>query len=106
MPMIYTIHAPDAAKLEAVKAEMQELGAPTIRVVNCGDYFMALEGCHRIAAAHDLGIDPKLVIFEQDDDLDITVFDWFDRANWAGTVYQASEVAGELYSIQARAYRF
>lgn len=106
MPMIYTIHAPEAAKLEAVKAEMQTLGAPVIRVVDCGDYYMALEGCHRIAAAHDLGIDPELVVYAQDDDLDITVFDWFDSANWGGTVYPAGEVAGELYSTQARAYSF
>lgn len=102
--MIYTIHAPEDEKLEAVKAEMRALGAPVIRVVNCGDYYMALEGCHRIAAAHALGIDPELVIYEQGDDLDITVFDWFDAANWAGTVYPAGEVAGELYSTQAQGY--
>lgn len=44
MQTIYTIHAPDTEKLEQVIAEMRELGAPTIRVVDCGDFFMALEG--------------------------------------------------------------
>lgn len=102
---IYTIHAPEAAKLGAVKAEMQTLGAPVIRVVNCGDYYMALEGCHRIAAAHALGLTPELVVYEQGDEIDITVFDWFDSANWGGTIYPAGEVAGELFSAQARAYQ-
>lgn len=106
MATVYTIHAPDADKLETVKIEMGTLGAPMIRVVNCGDYLMALEGCHRIAAAYDLGIDPEFVVLEQDDALDITGFDWFDAANWAETTYAAGEVAGELFSTQAKAYRF
>jgi len=103
---VYTIHAPDAKRLVEVKTQMQTLGTPTIRVVNCGDYYMALEGCHRVAAAHELGLTPKFVVYAQDDDLDVTIFDWYDAANWAGTVYQAGEVAGELYSMQTRAYRF
>jgi DNA-binding LacI/PurR family transcriptional regulator len=106
MKTIYTIHAPEASKLEAVKAEMLKLGAPTIRAVDCGDYLMALEGCHRIAAAHALGIEPEMVIYAQDDEIDITTFDWYDSANWDGTVYQAGEVAGELYTPQARDYSF
>ncbi|HEX5321482.1 MAG TPA: hypothetical protein VFW46_20160 [Stellaceae bacterium] len=104
--MIYTIHAPTDDHLEEVKTEMTTLGRPSIRVVDCGDYYMALEGSHRVAAAHALGVEPELVIYEQADEIDITVFDWFDRANWAETVYSAGEVAGELYSMQARAYQF
>jgi len=104
--MIYTIHAPEANKLSAVKTEMQRLGAPIIRVVNCGDYYMALEGSHRIAAAHDLGIEPELVVYDQDDSLEISSFDWYDSANWAETVCPAGEVAGELYSVQACTYSF
>lgn len=85
---------------------MASLGAPTIRVIACGDYYMALEGSHRLAAAHDLDIEPEFVVFEQDDEIDISEFDWFDGANWAQTVYPAGEVAGELYSVQAVGYRF
>lgn len=107
MPTVYAIHAPEAEKLEEVMAEMETLGAPSIRVINCGDYYMAMEGSHRLAAAHELGIDPELVIYEQDDEIDISGFDWFDTANWAETVYPAGEVAGELFSPrQAVAYRF
>lgn len=107
MTMIYAIHAPFADRLEAVKMEMAVMGAPTIRVVDCGDYYMALEGSHRLAAAHALGLTPELIVFEQDDVLDITQFDWFDAANWGETAYAAGEVAGELYApTQARDYRF
>lgn len=107
MKTIYTIHAAEAAKLETVKAEMLKLGAPTIRVVDCGDYLMALEGCHRIAAAHALGIEPQLVIYAQDDEIDVTVFDWYDSANWGGTIYMAGEVAGEIFApSQAQVYSF
>lgn len=106
MPMIYAIHAPNAEKLAAVKAEMETLGTPTIRVINCTDYYMALEGSHRIAAAHELGIEPVWHVIEQDEDMDISGFDWFDATNWADTVYPAGEVAGELYSTQAVGYQF
>lgn len=106
MTAVYTIHAPTPDHLAAVKAEMLTLGAPTIRAVDCGDYLMALEGCHRIAAAHELGLEPEFVVLAQDDMLDISAFDWFDSANWAETVYPAGEVAGELYSTQAQFYRF
>ena len=105
--MIYAIHAPSADHLAEVISEMEALGAPTIRVVDCGDHYMALEGSHRLAAAHALGLEPTLVIYEQDDMLDITQFDWFEANNWSETDYSAGEVAGELFSaLQARDYRF
>lgn len=106
MTTIYAIHATNADKLAGVVAEMRTLGAPTIRVVNCGDYYMALEGSHRLAAAAELGLRPILSVYEQDDDIEIDGFDWFDACNWAGTRYPAGEVAGELYSVQAVSYKF
>lgn len=107
MKKIYTIHAPEAEKLEAVKAEMLSRGAPTIHVVDCGDYYMALEGCHRIAAAHDLGYEPQLIIHDQDDMIDISGYDWFEHGSWADTQYLAGEIAGEIFCArQARAYAF
>lgn len=107
MPTIYAIHAPQADRLEAVKADMQTMGAPTIRVVDCGDHYMALEGSHRLAAAHALGLTPHLIVYAQDDELDVTGYDWYDAANWSETVYPAGEVAGELFApTQARDYRY
>ncbi len=107
MTTVYAIHAPFEDRLAGVVAEMKELGAPTIRVVDCGDYLMALEGSHRLAAAHSLGILPNFVVIDQDAALDITQFDWFDEANWAETIYPAGAVAGELFApSQARDYQF
>ena len=107
MTKIYAIHAPKKAKLEAVIAEMRLLGAPTIRAIDCGDYLMALEGSHRLAAAADLELTPVFEIIEQDEEIDISGYDWFEAQNWAGTIYAAGEIAGELFSPrQSVGYRF
>jgi hypothetical protein len=94
---LYLIHAVDSAKLAAVKVEMIALGAPTVRVVDCGDHYMALEGCHRLVAAAELGIAPILDVLGQDDmveadSLDIDAF-------LAGESYTAGEIAGELHGM-------
>lgn len=107
MTTVYAIHAPFEDRLEEVKAEMLRMGAPTIRVVDCGDYYQALEGSHRLAAAAELGLVPDFVVYDQDDVINITEFDWFEPANWAEPAYPAGEVASELFApSQARDYRF
>jgi hypothetical protein len=52
----------DQAHLDAVKAEMQILGLPSIKAVwlECHGVWAALEGCHRIRAAADLGLEPEI----------------------------------------------
>ena len=106
MKYVYAIHGPETQKLAFVKAIMGEVGAPTIKVVNCTDYYMALEGSHRLAAAHALKITPVFEVYEQDDLLKIESFDWYDECNWAETEYTAGEVAGELFSSGCKAYDF
>lgn len=55
---VYVIHPVDMLHLEAVKEDMIRLGAPKIRIVRHSmGFWVALEGCHRIRAAHDLGVD-------------------------------------------------
>ena len=104
---VYAIHAPDPAKLEAVRSEMERLGAPTIHVVDCGDHYMALEGSHRLAAAYALDLTPNLVVHDQGEIIEISGYDWYDEANWSETSYAAGEVAGELFSPrQATPYTF
>lgn len=46
--------------LEEVKNEMQKRGAPVVRAIWSETYetWMAVEGCHRIRAAKDLGLTP------------------------------------------------
>jgi len=50
----------DQKHLDEVKAEMVNLGAPVIKAVwmECFDMYAALEGCHRIRAAKELGLEP------------------------------------------------
>lgn len=105
---IYAIHAPDAEKLKAIIAEMQVLGAPTIEVIDCGDYYQSLEGSHRLAAANVLGLTPTLIVHDQDEMLNVTKYDWYEGSNWATEfVYPAGEVAAELFSAtQSVSYSF
>jgi hypothetical protein len=107
--MIYAIHAPEADKLAHVIEQMCSLGSPSIEVVDCGDYYMALEGSHRLAAAHELGLTPVLVVRSKDEMLDVSRYDWYEGANWAAggeTQYTAGEVAGELQVRGNVAYSF
>ena len=107
MATIYSIHGTDEDRLAEVIADMRKLGAPTIEVVDCGDYYQALEGSHRLAAAQALGLTPNLVIREQDEMIDVTSYDWYEEQQWAETNYTAGEVAGELFSPrQAVPYSF
>jgi hypothetical protein len=85
MAQIITINAPDAEHLAHVIAEMQILGAPTIRCVRDADagLIVALEGSHRIAAAVELGLTPVITLL--DDDAEITCDDLgYDDCGWFG----------------------
>jgi hypothetical protein len=81
---------------------MRVRGAPTVRVVDCGDYLMALEGVHRIAAAAELGVAPELLVLEQDELVNASSLDWQDLQ--AGENYTAGELAGEAYSPSCEIY--
>lgn len=48
--------------LADVTADMRTAGAPTIRVVEVGGVYYAIEGSHRLAAAEYLGLEPRLVV--------------------------------------------
>ena len=82
------------AHLELVKAEMVKLGPPTIKAVwmECYDLWAALEGCHRIRAAAELGLPVEIDEVEYSDktlaelgcdceDETVTVADVADSAN-------------------------
>lgn len=77
----------DQDKLDAVKKEMLELGAPVIKAVymDCYGIWAALEGCHRIRAAKDLGIEPVIETIEYSDTVttkEIGLGDAFDGDTW------------------------
>jgi hypothetical protein len=74
MTRIFAKHEPyDDGHLGEVVAEMLLAGWPTIRVVAAPGGYAALEGSHRLAAAHWLGLGVKLVELEPDGHL---------AANW------------------------
>ena len=64
----------DADHLAEVVAQMRTLGAPKIKAVwvECYGAWVALEGCHRIRAARELGIVPEIDDIEYDEDRDLT----------------------------------
>jgi hypothetical protein len=66
MMTIYAPHQPYTEHLEMVKAQMQTLGSPAIRAFWSGDAWYAIEGSHRLAAAHELGLEPEIIEVEYD----------------------------------------
>ena len=99
---IYTINAPSADHLAEVMAEMETLGSPKIRAVFCGDHYKAIEGSHRVAAAHKLGIEVEIIEMEMSDvitDHDIddlesscTVEEIIDYACWTAAAYMVEVI--------------
>ncbi len=60
----------DNEHLAEVIEEMKTLGAPTIKAVwmECYGHWAALEGCHRIRAAKEMGLTPEIEEVEYSDD--------------------------------------
>ena len=85
------VHHTSPVHVEHVKAEMIKRGPPTIRVVDCGDCYIAIEGCHRLTAAAELGIAPILNVLSQDDfvEVDSLETDLFP----SGETYTARKIA-------------
>lgn len=72
MTNVILLHASfDQQHLDEVISEMQTLGTPTVRVIWSEVYgaYLALEGCHRIRAAKQLGLVP---VFEEVEFEDVT----------------------------------
>lgn len=70
MTRIALLHSHYSADhLAAVTSEMVRLGAPKIKAVwlECHVMWAALEGCHRLRAAHALGLDPVIEEVEYSD---------------------------------------
>jgi len=74
---ISTPHGPNPTRLEEVSQVMRRRGPPTIRVYDAGDHYMALEGCHRVAAAVALGLPVRVKLLAESD---LIRHDW----DWPG----------------------
>lgn len=59
----------DQEWLEHVKTQMLEMGAPKIKCIWSEIYgmWLAIEGCHRLRAAKDLGITPIIIDITNDE---------------------------------------
>ena len=99
MTSIILTHAHyDPDHLEAVKGEMTRRGAPVIRAIWSEVYasYLAVEGCHRIRAAKELGLTPvvkdithnKTVRLQSDDEI-VTVKVADLAAELEGSAYQS-----------------
>ena len=99
---VITCNSVEAEHLAQVIAEMRKLGAPTVRVVDCGDHWFALEGTHRLHAAAELGLTPDFVVLAQDSLVDADSLDWDDLRS--GSSYAAGELV--QYAPHNRVLRF
>src|SRR5258708_36023041 len=88
----------DEQKLKSVKAEMRKVGPPIIRVARYRDYYMAIEGCHRLTAAAELGFAPVLVVLATNESVEVASLDsdFFGDAKFV----LAGEVADRFYSAR------
>lgn len=99
---LYTVHGHNEQHVLAVMDEMRTLGAPKIRVVDCGDHYVAIEGVHRLEAAARLGIAPNLDVLDQNDLIEADSLD--SEMFLSGESYTAGEIAGECYSQGSGCY--
>jgi hypothetical protein len=75
MRTVYAKHEPyEDGQLANVVEEMRIQGPPTVRVVERDGLYFALEASHRLAAAHHLGIQPRLVVVTPEADETLETF--------------------------------
>ena len=99
---LYTIHGHREDRVAKVMEEMLKLGAPAIRVVDCGDHYQAIEGTHRIEAARRLNLPVRMIVIDEDEMIEA---DSLDTGYFAdGEKYPAHEIASELYSPACGCY--
>ncbi len=78
MKRIYAKHLPYTnGHYGKVFDEMEITGEPTIRVIDYKGKLCAIEGSHRLAACHEQGMIPKIVILKMDIEMDME--DHWDR---------------------------
>lgn len=105
---VYSLHQPRAAHLAAVTHLMRGLGAPLIRVVDCTDFWVAIEGTHRLRAACDLGVVPQFLVHEPNELITVANMDIADMFPDGTVQLPAHEVAqycvgpgGSAYEVAA-----
>lgn len=96
MPIIRAPHPPYPAKLREVVKQMRELGPPRLHAYWRDGTWHALEGSHRTAAAHQLGLTPIILPVRLRDSIDHDTVDvpsrrvknllaYYDAHDWWST---------------------
>ena len=85
----------ETEKVEVVKKEMLTLGAPEINAVwmECYGHWVAIEGCHRLRAAFELGLVPEINEIEYSDEMCSTVKGYDGDED-----YQISEICDDSHN--------
>lgn len=98
MTAIVAINEADAAHLAEVVAEMQVLGAPVLRCIRdeAQGIVLALEGSHRLAAAHQLGLTPVLQMIGDDDELLCSDIGYDDCGWFEGEPARAADIRDRI----------
>ena len=92
----------DAEKLAALVADMTERGwhGRPLVVIDCGDYYQAITGSHRWAAANEVGLDEiPIAICECDNlwkDYDMTIDNVRDPEDFMPILAEYDPEAAEL----------
>ena len=82
----------DQDHLEAVANQMSELGSPTIRVIDGGDHYIAIEGSHRLRAAEQTDTPVMFDVLDEDGEIDLETLDLDDNGWFCGeTVVSVAE---------------
>lgn len=98
MVVIVAINEPDHRHLAQVIAEMRELGAPTLRAIRdeAQGVILALEGSHRLAAALELGLTPRLELVNDDTPLRCDDIGWDDMGWFEGRAARAGDIRDRI----------
>lgn len=104
--MIVAPHKTNDERLAKVVDAMRVHGAPVIRVIDVGgDVHAAVEGCHRLAAAKALGLEPTIEVIDGADDDTVTGLDLDDRETWTvgelREYLRPQDLTGAIYEIDA-----
>jgi hypothetical protein len=80
--------------LAEVVEQMKARGVPKIHAVwmPCYDHYAALEGCHRIRAAKELGLTPEIIEVDYSDEMASTILGYDGDED-----YPISEICDDSY---------
>jgi len=94
------INRPEPEHLETVKAEMKTLGSPTIRVADAGDFYVALEGSHRLHAAAELDVPVIFDVIDPEDDIDLRTLDVDTMDEFDGNIVSCDDLVAYLSGLR------